>query len=153
MAPPVTDLLLAIGHHLLVFALPIVLTMEIMLTRPGMSAARLTYLGRLDMAYGAIAAGVLVVGIGRVFLGLRGPDYYAGNAFFWAKIAAFLTMGVLSIPPTLRIIGWRAAALGDGAFTPPAADIAGVRRFLHAEATVFVLIPVFAALMARGYGS
>ena len=35
---------------------------------------------------------------------------------------------------------------------PDDAAIRGVRRYLHIELTLFVLLPIFAAPMARGYG-
>jgi putative membrane protein len=147
-----TDALLAIAHHLLVFALAIVLTMEIMVTRRDMGGSRLLYLSRLDIAFGAVAVGVVVIGVGRVLYGLRGPEYYVVNEFFWAKMAAFLAVGLLSIIPTVRIIGWRRATHANPEFRPQPAEVMTVRRFMHAEAMLFTLIPVFAALMAR-YGS
>jgi putative membrane protein len=151
-AAMLTDAILAILHHLLVFAIAIVLTMEIMVTRRDMGTARVTYLSRLDIAFGALAAGILVVGIGRVLWGLKGAEYYVVNEFFWAKMAAFAGVGLLSIRPTLAILRWRGAARGDPAFRPPGDEVMGVRRFMHAEAMLFTLIPIFAALMAR-YGS
>ena len=80
------------------------------------------------------------------------PDFYLSNPFFWAKIAAFLAVALLSLPPTLRFLAWRARLRTEPDFIPPAAEIRKMRLFMHMEATVFVLIPVFAALMARGYG-
>ena len=68
-------------------------------------------------------------------------------------MAAFAAVALLSIAPTIRIVRWRRALAGDAAFTPAAADIANVRRFLWTEAAVFALIPAFAAAMARGYGA
>ncbi|MEX0852815.1 MAG: DUF2214 family protein [Bauldia sp.] len=144
-----TDLILAISHHLLVFGLLAVLVMEIMLTRPEMTSAQVVRVGWLDTAYGALASLVLAVGIGRVFFGLKGWEFYATNPFFWAKIAAFLLVGGLSVPPTLRIVGWRAAARGNSDFRPQSGEIRTVRRYMHWEAAVFVLIPIFAAVMAR----
>jgi putative membrane protein len=146
------DLILAIAHHLLMFALLAVLVMELTLVRPGLAADRLVRVGGLDLAYGSIAGLILVVGFARVFLGLKGPEYYLGNVFFWAKIAAFLLVGLLSIPPTLRILAWRGRMRGDAGFSPPADEISTVRRYMHLEAMVFVLIPIFAALMARYSG-
>jgi len=94
-----------------------------------------------------------VVGFGRVFFGLKGPQYYLTNVFFWAKIAAFVVVALLSVPPTLRIVGWRAAGRSNPDFRPESAEIRTVRSYMHWEAVVFVLIPIFAALMARGYGA
>src|SRR3990172_5678297 len=104
-----TDLMLAIGHHLLMFAIVVVLVAEMMLVRPEMTAAQVVRVGRLDIAYGAIAGLILVVGFGRVFFGLRGWEFYLTNPYFWAKIVAFAVVAGLSAPPTMRIIGWRTA--------------------------------------------
>jgi putative membrane protein len=35
----------------------------------------------------------------------------------------------------------------------PATEIATSRRFIHLQAGMLVLIPIFAAAMARGYGA
>jgi putative membrane protein len=146
------DLSLAIAHHLLMFALIVVLVIEMVAIRPGMPAARILRLSRLDLVFGMVAGLILVVGFARVFFGLKGPSFYLDNPVFWAKVGTFLAIGVLSLQPTRRLIAWRAAARGSSDYTPPAAEIRNVRQFMHLEATLFILIPVFAALMARGYG-
>jgi putative membrane protein len=146
------DLLLAIAHHLLVFGLVAILAAELALLRPGIRGERLRLVGGIDMAYGALATLLIIVGFLRVFLGFKGPDAYLPNWVFWAKIGAFVIVGLLSIQPTASILGWRNAAQGDPAYVVPAEGIARSRTFLWAEAVVFVLIPVFAAMMARGYG-
>ena len=147
-----TDLLLAIAHHLLIFALAAVIATELVLVRPGLKAETLGLLGRIDGAYGMIAMLIILVGIGRVFFGLKGWEYYIYYWAFWAKMASFLAVGLLSIRPTMRIIGWRKAATGNPGFTVPDAEIGSMRSYLHAEAMVFILIPAFAAVMARGIG-
>lgn len=146
-----TDLLLAIIHHLLVFSLVAILAVELILVQKGIGAATINRVSRIDLAYGIIAGLVLIVGFLRVFFGLKGADYYFGNGFFWAKIAAFAAVGLLSIPPTLRILSWRRAAAGNPAFSPPDSEVGAVRRFMHLEGVPLVLIPIFAAAMARGY--
>lgn len=147
-----TDLILAICHHLLVFSLPVILATEAALVRPGMPAATLKRVGVVDIHYGAVAGAVIVVGFARVFWGVKGPEAYLPNPYFWAKIGAFALVGLLSIPPTIRILAWRKASKADPAFSPDAAEVSFVRRFFLAEALVFVPIPAFAAAMARGYG-
>jgi putative membrane protein len=147
------DLLLAIGHHLLIFALLGVLVMEMMILRPEMSPAAVLRVGRIDSIYGVLAGLILIVGFSRVFFGIKGSAFYLGNPVFWAKIAAFAAVGLLSIPPTIRMIGWRRQAERSPGFVPAAADVQNVKRFMHLEGFVFILIPVFAAMMARGYGN
>lgn len=147
-----TDLLLAVAHHLLIFAILAVLAMELTMVRPEISNRQLLRLGRLDLAYGILATLILIVGFGRVFFGAKPWDFYIYNWVFWAKIASFAAVGILSALPTIRIARWRTALANDAAFQPEAADVAATRQLMHAEAMVFVLIPIFAALMARGYG-
>ncbi len=147
-----TDAVLAIAHHLLIFALAAVLVMEMMLVRPGMGAAEARKVARIDIAFGVLAGLVLIVGFARVYFGIKGADYYWHNAFFHAKLGAILLVGILSIWPTMRFIGWRRALARDGGFLPPPGEVEKARQFIHLELVVFFLIPVFAALMARGYG-
>ena len=98
---------------------------------------------------------ILVVGFSRAIYAAKGRAYYETNGFFWAKIAAIVAVALLSIIPTIQIISWswRRALTADATFLPAAPDIAGVRRFLWAEAIFFAFIPAFAAAMARGYGA
>ena len=141
------DLVLAILHHLLVFGLLAILTAELMLVRKGMDAAAVRRVGAMDLAYGAVAGLILLVGFARAGMAAKGWAYYGHNGFFWAKVAVFLLIGLLSVPPTVAYFRWKKAGAAPGD-----ADVAGVRRFLHAEAALFVLLPIFAAAMARGYG-
>lgn len=147
-----TDLVLAIAHHLLVFALAAILAFELATVRPGLAGADLKRLGMIDLHYGLVAGLILAVGFARVFLGVKGPDAYLGNWVFWAKIAAFLLVGVLSVQPTIRIAGWGRAAKAEPGFALSAEQAASVRGFILAELAIFALIPAFAAAVARGYG-
>lgn len=145
------DLLLAILHHLLVFGVAAALAAELALVRPGLAGRDVRLLAIMDQAYGAMAAGVIVVGVLRVFYGLRGWEFYFYNTSFWAKMAAFLAVGLISIWPTIRIAAWRRGMRNaTGLYVAPDAEVAAVRRFIHWELAIFLLIPVFAAMMARG---
>ena len=143
------SLVLAGAHHLAVFTLVAVFAAEFALLRPGLSGERLRQLARLDAGYGAVATVVILVGIARVMFGDMGWQYYVGNTAFWAKMAAFGVMGALTVPPTLAIRRW----LKSGSDVPPPNEVSSARRYLHLQAAVLVLIPLFAAAMARGYGS
>ena len=113
------DLILAILHHVAIFALAGVIAAELALVRRGLTARGAALVGRIDAAYGGLAMAIIV--------------------------------GLLSIAPTMRILRWRREAVAPG-YTVPDAEIAGVRSWLKAEAAIFLLIPVFAAIMARGVG-
>ena len=147
-----TDAWLAIAHHLAVFGLLAVLAAEWALVRPGMRAADVHRLGRVDAMYGALAATVLAAGVARVVWGAKPADFYLENPVFWAKMAAFATVGLLSIRPTIRYLGWRRAVAADGDDLPADVEVTGARRMIGLQLLAFTLIPVFAALMARGIG-
>lgn len=148
-----TDLVLAIVHHLIVFGLAAVLAAELALMRPAaMSPQTVKLLGRFDAAYGLLALAILAAGAIRVWYGAKGPDFYLHNHAFWAKIAAFAVVGLISIKPTLRIAAWKKALQADAAFMPPLEEVGKLRKTLLIEIHVFALIPIFAAMMARAIG-
>lgn len=147
------NLILACAHHLAVFSLVGIFAAEFALLRPGLGGTRLAQLARLDAAYGAVAMTVVAVGVLRVWFGGIDPWYYLGNHAFWGKMAAFLVMGLLTIQPTIAIRRWVKAGGGSADYVAPVAEIGTSRRFVHLQAGVLVLIPLFAAAMARGYGS
>jgi putative membrane protein len=148
-----TDVILAIAHHVLVFALAGVLAFELGAVRPGMVQKEIARVAGVDLWYGILAAAIIIVGFMRANFAGKGWEYYSHNGFFWSKIGTFALVGVLSIMPTLAFIRWRRLAKADQSFTPAEVDLRTVKRFLWAEAGLFLLIPIFAALMARGYGA
>jgi putative membrane protein len=147
-----TDLLLAIAHHLLIFTLFGLLVTEMVMLKPEMPRSVLTRLARIDTAYGIVAGLIIVIGFSRVHFGLKGAAFYESNPIFWAKIASFVAIGLLSIVPTMRIIRWRRAAAADPTFRPDATAVAAVKRLMHYEGVGFIFVLVFAAMMARGIG-
>ncbi|MGL4234953.1 DUF2214 family protein [Tabrizicola sp.] len=143
----IPSVLAASAHHILAFLLIAILAIEIALVRQGMTLAARKTLGRVDAAYGLVAALLLIIGLWRVYSFEKGLDFYLTSVWFWVKIGAFILAGLLSVPPTLRFRTW--GRMGD---TPPdAAAIRSVRRWMHAEVAVLLVIPVAAALMARGF--
>ena len=140
------DLGLAVGHHLLIFALFGVLVAELVILRDGMRQSAVLRLGAIDVWYGALAGFIIIVGFARPIFAAKGWDYYAHNIFFWSKVGTFALIGLLSAPPTLAYIRWRRAKIA-----PSDAQIWAARRYLWIEIALFALLPIFAAAMARGY--
>ncbi|HVU22214.1 MAG TPA: DUF2214 family protein [Rhizomicrobium sp.] len=147
-----TDLLFAIGHHVLVFALAGVIAYEFAVVRSTMTAADIVRVGAVDLWYGILAGLILIVGFSRAYFAAKGWAYYSHNHFFWAKIATFALVGILSIWPTIQLIHWRGALKKNPAAMPSPGAIATARRFIWAEGILFAFIPVLAAAMARGFG-
>lgn len=146
------DYLLAVTHHLIVFALVVVVALEISLLKPPLDAARIARVARIDMIYGVLAVAIIVFGFTRAGVAAKGWYYYSHNLFFWLKIGTFALIGLLSAWPTAAFLRWRRAMKGDRAWTPPADELRRVRLMLHIEGALFVPLIAFAAAMARGYG-
>ena len=125
------DLILAILHHLLVFGLVSMLTVEAVLVRPGMRGADVDRVAKIDRGYGAVAALIIVVGLLRVFLGAKGWPFYANNFFFWGKMACFVGVGLLSIQPTLKFLQWSRTRKVDPSFVPTDAEASSTRRWMR----------------------
>ena len=147
-----TDLLLAAGHHLLVFGLVAMLVAEAVLLRGALDPPTLRRLARLDAGYGACAGLLLVVGLCRIAFGVKGHDFYLHNPWFHAKLGAFLLVGLLSLLPTVRFLRWRRALRADPDFAPAADEQPRLRRVLRLELALVALIFVLAAAMARHGG-
>jgi putative membrane protein len=107
---------------------------------------------RVDAWYGIFAALVVAAGVLRVFFGAKGYEYYLVNIFFWAKMALFAGVALLSIAPTSMYIVWRRRVRADPSFRPPADEIAKLRQVLYVEVGLSAFIPLCAAAMARGHG-
>lgn len=147
-----TDLLLAIAHHLLAFGLLGLLFAQYAIVRPGLAGAALGRVQLYDRLYGAFAGLLVLIGALRLAYGFKGADFYLPNPVFWAKMAVFAAVALLSIRPTVAILAWGRAAKADPGFVVPAPEIWRVHTWLGLELVVFTLIPIFAAMMARGIG-
>ncbi|WP_421928487.1 DUF2214 family protein [Neoaquamicrobium sediminum] len=95
---------------------------------------------------------VIIVGFARAIFGLKGWDYYSTYWVFWAKVGAFLVVGLLSVPPTLCFRRWLGAAKADAGYIVPDDEVGAVRTWLGREGLVLLLIPILAAMLARGIG-
>ncbi|HRO26784.1 MAG TPA: DUF2214 family protein [Luteimonas sp.] len=146
------DFLLASAHHLLFFGLIAMLAIESALLSRPLDGAALKRLVGVDRGYGITAVLLLVVGLVRVFHGVKGADFYLYNPWFHAKLGAFLLAALLSIWPTLAFVRWRRAQATHPQRLPDTAQIARVRTIIRVETALIAVILVCAAAMARHGG-
>ena len=122
------DLVLAILHHPLIFALFSALIDELVLVNPEMDPVVAAHTASIDMWYGVLAGLILVVGFSRSVFAATGWPYYEHNALFLAKIAAFLVIAQICVRPTVVFIRWQRAPAD-----PAPGQIAVARRHLWVE--------------------
>jgi putative membrane protein len=108
---------------------------------------------RVDAFYGASAVLLILAGVSRVLWGAKGWEYYQAQPFFWAKMATFLVIALVSIIPTRTFIRWVKSAAGNPAFMVEEPDVKRMRRLVMIEVHLVALLLLFATLMARGIGS
>lgn len=141
---------LAFLHHLAAFVVFATLTAELVLLRNELTLPTARTILRIDAAYGIAAVVVVVAGLLRVFYTEKGAAYYFASGTFIAKLALFIVVGLLSIYPTIKFLGWR-SSLREG--RTPAFEARGtVRMLVHIELTLLVAILLLAPMMARGIG-
>ena len=141
------DLTLAILHHLLVFGLAVMLAMELAYLRA--DAVPVARLARLDAGYGGVATLILIVGVARVIWGAKGWVAYQDNPWFWAKVATFLVIGLVSAAPTIRFLKWTRALKADPGFRPPTGEVVRAAGWVRLEVLLLFPLVGFAAAMAR----
>lgn len=146
----IRDALLAYAHFISIFALASLLVAELVIIRKLLPADLYGRLRLIDRWYGITAGFVIVTGLLRLNFGLKGAAFYNSNPVFWTKMALFVVVALLSIPPTIAFIKWNAGKAADGSVTLADSDYGRIRTFLWAQVVVFVFIPLCAAFMARG---
>jgi len=144
--------LFAFLHHAAAFILFGSLFAELMLIKAPLTAITARSLLRVDTLYGISAAMLIVVGLVRVYFTEKGADYYLHSATFIAKMVLFVIIGLISIYPTRRFMSWR-RDLREGR-TPVLDEVAQatVRKIIHAELGLLLIVILCAVLMARGIG-
>jgi putative membrane protein len=147
------DAVLAILHHMAVFSLVGLLFVEFALLRGPMAGPAIRRFGLVDALYGMAAIAVVAVGIARVAWGIVPADVYLANLWFWVKMGALLAVALISILPSVRGGRWRRALAADPSYEAPETDLALARRALWVELAILPVVPIAAALMARGYGA
>ena len=107
---------------------------------------------RIDAVYGMLAGLILLAGGLRLLYGVKGAAFYIHNPLFWTKLGLFVLVGLISIFPTLNYMRWRNVLRADSNALPNDASVKVTRQLIHIELMLLFLMPILAALMARGIG-
>jgi putative membrane protein len=139
-------------HYLSIFLLFALLTLEHRLFKLPLDLDRARSLMRIDIAYGLSAGLVLASGAARLVWYGKGLAYYLHNSLFHAKLGLFILVALLSILPTLVFLNWR-NDLRAGQLPQLSARLGRlVIMTIRLELLLLLILPLLAALMARGFG-
>ncbi|WP_372876341.1 DUF2214 family protein [Pseudomonas sp.] len=139
-------------HYLSIFLLFALLTLEHQLFKRPLDLSRARSLIRIDIAYALSAGLVLASGVARLIWYGKGPAYYLHNSLFHAKFGLFILIALLSILPTRVFLNWR-NDLRAGQVPQLSARLGRlVIMCIRLELLLLLILPLLAALMARGFG-
>jgi putative membrane protein len=142
--------LFAFLHHVCAFTLVAALAVEFVLIRTELTLASARRLQIADMVLGIAAGALLIVGLLRVFFFEKGSDYYFHSHAFMTKFAVFITIGLLSIIPTVEFLSWNKSLRVGQVPAISARKLRLVTAIIHGELGSIVIILLCAAIMARG---
>ncbi|MEO8473252.1 MAG: DUF2214 family protein [Chryseolinea sp.] len=135
-------------HFLCIFAIVGTLVSEHMLLKKTLSRQEIGRLARIDSIYGIAALLLICAGLTLWLGGVGKPSYfYSKNWIFHTKITLFVTIGLLSIWPTVFFIKNRKGNPQELVPVP-----SSVSMMLRIELLLLVIIPLLAGLMAHGVG-
>lgn len=140
------ELIIRYFHFIGIMVLVATLFGELLLISKKMNNEKFKTLVKLDGAFGASAAVVLIAGLLLWFVVGKPSEFYNLNGLFHIKVTLFLLVGILSIIPTVFFLKNRKST--ESIIIVPAF----VTRIIYAEVFLVALIPLFAVLMARGVG-
>lgn len=147
------DALLAYVHYAAMIFIALLLSVEYRTCRNGLTTEGVRLLARVDFLYMLAAILALASGVVRLVWFAKGPAFYLYNPVFYIKMALFVAVGLMSIPPTLQFMKWMRAVKSGARNVAEPWQVARVSRYLLVELVLFALIPLMAVLMARGIGT
>ena len=143
-----TEIILRYIHFISIFAIVSSLVAEHLLLKKELSRADIGRLSKIDAVYGVAAFTLLCAGLTLWLGGFGKPSiYYSKNWIFHAKITLFVTVGLLSIYPTIFFIKNRKGNPDEKIAIPSA-----IFWMLRFELLLLFIIPLLAGLMSRGVG-
>jgi len=143
-----TEIVLRYLHFISIFAIVSALVSEHLLLKKSLTRAEIGRISRVDAVYGIAALTLLGAGLTLWLGGFGKPTmYYSKNWVFHLKLTMFLTVGLLSIYPTIFFIKNRKGNPEEIIPVPKS-----VFMMLRIELLLVFIIPLLAGLMAHGVG-
>ena len=150
--PPIIAALFAWLHLLAAGVAAGLLLTEHWLCRRIPDRAQVRLLGQVDLGYQLALIASLATGLARALYYGQDAAYYLANRLFWLKIALFVGIAVIAIGPTLQSIRWNREARSAPAFAPLTREVERVRAAVTLGLGLWLVLPLIAVLVARGYG-
>lgn len=152
MDPALVSALFAWLHLMAAGVAAGLLLTEYWLCRQGLDRNRVRLLGMVDLGYFLALIASLATGLARALYFAREPAYYMSNRLFLLKIVVFVVVGVAALAPTRQYLRWNREARTAPMFAPLSREVDRVRAGIAFGLGLWVILPLLAVLVARGYG-
>ena len=139
-------------HIVAMILIAVFLAIEYLVCVPGLARERVKLLARIDLLYLIAAVLALATGVARLVWYGKGAVFYLHNPVFYLKLALFVAIGLISIPPTIQYLRWMRLTKTSAGAVAADFEVLRSRRYVLVELVLFALIPLLAVLMARGIG-
>ena len=146
------EVLVVYLHIAAMILIAVFLAIEYLVCVPGLARERVRLLARIDLLYLIAAVLALATGVARLFWYGKGAVFYLHNPVFYLKLALFVAIGLISIPPTIQYLRWMRLLETSAGVVAADFEVLRSRRYVLVELVLFALIPLLAVLMARGVG-
>lgn len=146
------EVLVVYLHIAAMILIAVFLAIEYLVCVPGLARERVKLLARIDLLYLIAAMLALATGVARLVWYGKGAVFYLHNPVFYLKLALFVAIGLISIPPTIQYLRWMRLLKTSAGAVAAEFEVLRSRRYVLVELVLFALIPLLAVLMARGIG-
>ena len=135
-------------HFASIFTIVAALAGEYLLLKDQMTRKEIRRLSMLDGLYGISSLTLLAAGLSLWLWVGKPAEFYSKNWVFHLKLGLFVTIGLLSIYPTVFFIRHRKGDEGELMAIP-----GRIKLLIQLELLLLFIIPFPASLMARGIGA
>ncbi|HYN27723.1 MAG TPA: DUF2214 family protein [Burkholderiales bacterium] len=147
-----SEVLVVYLHIAAMILIAVFLAIEYLVCVPGLALERVKLLARIDLLYLIAAVLALATGVARLVWFGKGAGFYFHNPAFYLKLALFVAVGLISIPPTMQYLRWMRLLKTRAGAVAADFEVLRARRYVLTELILFAFIPLLAVLMARGIG-
>ena len=149
----IIEAIFAFLHYVSFIVLISMLVVEWVVYDRKLNAKQARALMTADGLLGISAVFVIITGFLKVFYFGKGADYYFSNYIFYTKLGLVLVIWLLSIYPTIRFLKWRSPLeAGKNEILVKEPEYLKTKNLLRMQLVLVPLVPLLAALMARGIG-
>ena len=126
---------------------------EFWLIRRPLDRPQLLLLLAADLSYLLALIGVLATGLAWLWLAGVEPSWYLSNRLFLLKMTLFVGVGLTALAINRQFLRWNRESRAAPVFAPLTRETDRIRALVALQLALWLLLPLSAVMLARGFGS